>query len=90
MAHKKWRKNLREGAQVCIFANDNKHETQQTMITIRNYHTMNSLHLLIGGDNLTELPSLGLDIWRSSVCNKHIGGRFSCEVELGLNVSKIV
>ena len=62
------------------------------MIITRNYHVMNSLHLLIGGGNLTELPSLGLDIWRSSVCNKHIGGRFSCALACPLgevvNVNK--
>ena len=42
-----------------------------------NYHNMSRLHLLIGGGNFLGLPSLGLDIWRSSVCNKHAGGRFS-------------
>ena len=42
-----------------------------------NCYNISSLQLLIGGGNSLELPSLGLDIWRSSVCNKHIEGRFS-------------
>ena len=46
-------------------------------INHRNYCNISSLHLLIGGGNSVELPSLGLDIWRSSVCTKHAGGRFS-------------
>lgn len=51
------------------------------MITAYNYHIMNSLHLLIGGGNFVTLPSLGLDIQRSSVCLVRIGDRFSCVSE---------
>lgn len=32
----------------------------------------------IGEGKICDSPSLGLDIQRSSVCHRHIGGRFSC------------
>lgn len=74
----------------CYLCEIEIHSMQNTAIKeSRNYHNMSKLHLLIGGGNFLGLPSLGLDIWRSSVCNKHIGGRFSCALPFDMGESLI-
>lgn len=40
------------------------------------------IHNKIGGGKSLGLTSLGLDIQRSSVCHRHIGGRFLCALLL--------
>ena len=76
--NKKSEKNLHPRSPCAIFVRNSEIRNTNIMKNSYNYQILNGLHLLIGGGNLTELPSLGLDIWRSSVCTKHAGDRLPC------------
>ena len=52
-------------------------ETKRTMINQSNYHIISNLQLLMGGVISADYLHLRFDLWRSSVCTKHAGGRFS-------------
>ena len=69
----------------CKFAETNQTHPINMQHVKRNY----LIYSKIGGGNFVTLPSLGLDIQRSSVCNKRAGGRFSCVSALPCGVLAI-
>ncbi len=66
-------KNLHRLGGICTFAETNQTHPMKTPDANRNY----LIYSKIGGGNSLGLPSIGLDIQRSSVCHQHAGGRFS-------------
>lgn len=69
----------------CKFAETNQTHPMSMQHAKRNY----LIDSKIGGGNSVGLPSLGLDMQRSSVCHQHAGGRFSCILALPCGVLSI-